>query len=51
MAFIAQDCRDMAKALEDCDPPTERTPRLLMVMAADALRKAATAIESGEQSE
>jgi hypothetical protein len=48
MTFTANDCRDMARALEQCHPPEERKPRLLMVMAADALRKAAGEIESKE---
>jgi hypothetical protein len=48
MAFTANDCRDMAKALDSCQPPEERKPRLLMAMAADALRKAASEIESKE---
>jgi hypothetical protein len=46
IAFTANDCRDMAYALEGCEPPEEREPRLLMTMAADALRKAASKIES-----
>ena len=36
----------MAKSLEDCPPPDEREARLKMVMAADALRKAADHIDA-----
>ena len=36
----------MAKSLEDCPPPDEREARLKMVMAADALRKAANHIDA-----